>query len=59
MGMINQELLERAVANFRERLQMGMINQELLETAVANFRERLQMCILQNGHHLSDIFFRT
>jgi len=39
--------------------QIGMINQELLERIEANFRERLQMCILQNGHHLSDIIFRT
>ena len=41
------------------RKQIGMINQELLERVLANFRERLQMCILQNGHHLSDIIFRT
>ena len=41
------------------RKQIGMINQELLERVVANFRERLQMSILQNGHHLSDIIFRT
>jgi len=41
------------------RKQIGMINQELLERVEANFRERLQMCILQNGHHLSDIIFRT
>jgi len=41
------------------RKKIGMINQELLERAVANFRERLQMFILQNGHHLSDIIFRT
>jgi hypothetical protein len=36
-----------------------MINQELLERVVTNFQERLQMGILQNGHHLSDIIFRT
>ena len=41
------------------RKQIGMINQELLERVEANFRERLQMCILQNGHYLSDIIFRT
>ena len=39
--------------------QIGMINQELLERVEANLRERLQMCVLQNGHHLSDIIFRT
>jgi len=43
----------------RPRKQIGMINQELLETVEANFWERLQICILQNGHHLSDIIFRT
>ena len=36
--------------------QIGMTNQELLERVEANFQDRLQMCILQNGHHLSDIF---
>jgi len=41
------------------RKQIGMINQKLLERVVANFRGRLQMCILQNGHHLSAIIFRT
>ena len=41
------------------RKQIRMINQELLERVEANFRERLQMRILQNGHHLSDIIFRT
>ena len=41
------------------RKQIGMINQEMLERAEANFWEQLQMCILQNGHHLSDIIFRT
>jgi len=40
------------------RKQIGMINQELLERE-ASYRERLQMCILQNGHHLSDVIFRT
>jgi hypothetical protein len=34
-----------------------MINQELLDRVEANFREQPQMCILQNGHHLSDIIF--
>jgi hypothetical protein len=36
--------------------QIRMINQELLVTV--DIREQLQMCILQNGHHLSDIIFR-
>ena len=41
------------------RKQIRIINQELLERVEANFGERLQLCILQNGHHLSDIIFRT
>ena len=35
------------------------INEETLVKVEANFRKRLQICTRENGHHLSDIIFRS
>ena len=35
------------------------IGEETLVKVEANFRKRLQICVRENGHHLSDIIFRS
>ena len=41
----------------RENIQQ--IGEETLVKVEANFRNRLQICAPENGHHLSDIVFRS
>ena len=35
------------------------IGEETLVKVKANFRKRLQICARENGHHLSNIIFRS
>jgi len=48
---LNSEDLKTAI---REKIDLKVLN-----GMDADFRERLQTCIRENGHHLSDIVFRT
>ena len=41
----------------RENIQE--IDEETLVKVEANFRKRLQICAHENGHHLSEIIFRS
>ena len=41
----------------RENIQE--IAEETFVKVEANFRKRLQICTRENGHHLSDIIFRS
>ena len=41
------------------RQEIAALPQEMLECAMQDFEERLRMCIRQEGHHRTDIIFRT
>ena len=41
------------------RQEIAAVPQKKLERAMQDFEERLRMCVRQEGHHLTDIIFRT
>lgn len=41
------------------RAKIAEIDEETLSRVDASFRERLHTCVRENGHHLSDIIFRS
>ena len=49
--------LEELKTAIRENIQE--IGEETLVKVEVNFRKRLQICARENGHHLSDIIFRS
>ena len=41
------------------RREIAAIDNDLLQTVMQDFRKRLQECVRQDGHHLSDVIFKT
>lgn len=41
------------------RVEVAQVQRPMLERVYANFQERLQQCIVQNGHHMTDVIFHT
>ena len=51
----------RTLEDLKERIreEINAIPLEMTRRVMENFRERLHQCIANNGHHLSDIIFKT
>jgi hypothetical protein len=51
----------RSLEDLKGRIQQEIdsIPPELTRRVMKKFRERLQQCVANNGHHMSDIIFKT
>jgi hypothetical protein len=51
----------RSLEDLKERIQQEIdaILPDLTQRVMKNFRERLQQCVANDGHHMSDMVFKT
>jgi hypothetical protein len=63
-GYLNEKVFKhrpRSLEDLKERIrqEIDAIPPEITQTVMKNFRERLQQGVANDGHHMSDMIFKT